>query len=93
MSNTDELIKIEISEFIKQKQYFFPLPTGKITEEHWNWCNLVYGLITRIERYWNIEDFYNQFKSTIYSLADKTGDRMLMHRLNILFDENRKNRY
>lgn len=80
----------EIREFIltalEKNSFFFPSPSGKITEELWYWCHFIKSLIQEIRERWNLEDVYEKFKTHNYNLASVQEDKMLKHRLNVLFN-------
>ncbi|MFE4243739.1 P-loop NTPase fold protein [Peribacillus butanolivorans] len=81
----DKPIRGSLLKFIKDNQFFFPLPSGSITEEHWNWCRLINLLIREIEQHWEIENYYDDFKAYFYSSEIIKKDKMLHHRLKQLF--------
>jgi len=89
---TDEIHSIETKEnratilnSIEENSFYFPIPSGKITESQWNWCHLIVKLIANINQYWEIENYYDDFISTIYELDITKKDKMLQHRLKHLF--------
>ncbi|RWQ72540.1 P-loop NTPase fold protein [Bacillus cereus] len=87
-SNQDESIKDHLVKYIRDQQYFFPIPSGEINEEQWNWCILVKNLIRDIEDTWKVEGYYDEFKTYCDNLEVTKQDRMLQHRLKILFKHN-----
>lgn len=87
---TDSRIRESTLNTIKDNDFFFPLPSGKITEEHWNWCSLVKLLVKEIEQYWNLNGLYEEFKNHNYDRQSSQKDKMLKHRLNVLFDRTDK---
>ncbi|WP_336882282.1 P-loop NTPase fold protein [Priestia koreensis] len=70
---------------LDENQYFFPIPSGRITEDLWYWCHQVNILIRDIEHRWEIENFYSDFKDKINALA-VDEDKLLKHRLKTLFE-------
>ncbi|MBU8915648.1 KAP family NTPase [Bacillus sp. FJAT-29953] len=89
ISIKDKPIRDSIQKSLSDHQYFFPIPSGSIKEEQWNWCHLINTLIVEIARQWDMESFYNDFKGYIYNLEITKNDKMLQHRLKSLFGEER----
>ncbi|MGJ3194724.1 P-loop NTPase fold protein [Peribacillus frigoritolerans] len=85
ISTTDDQIRDSLIKSLKDNQFFFPIPSGKISAEHWDWCHLITKLIAHINRYWENENYYDDFTSHIYSLEIVKEDKLLQHRLKILF--------
>ncbi|MGE7606986.1 hypothetical protein ACQKML_10270 [Peribacillus frigoritolerans] len=85
ISTTDDQIRDSLIKSLKDNQFFFPIPSGKISTEHWDWCHLIIRLIEHINRYWENENYYDDFTSHIYSLEIVKEDKLLQHRLKILF--------
>lgn len=84
---TEMIIRKNIIERIKECEFLFPIPSGRITEEQWYWCTLTNKIIKDIERHWGIENFYDDFKSYIYSFEITKNEKILQHRLNQLFED------
>ncbi len=80
-----EPIKESLVKSLVDHNYFFPIPSGKITEEQWNWCNQIHKLIVEIARYWEMEDFYKDFQGYIYNQEITKKDKLLQHRLKQFF--------
>jgi hypothetical protein len=85
ISISDTPIRERILKSISDNKFFFPIPSGKITEDHWNWCHLIIKLIATINQNWAIENYYDDFKANIYSLEISKEDKLLQHRLKQLF--------
>ncbi|QOK25898.1 hypothetical protein IIE26_19780 [Cytobacillus oceanisediminis] len=74
---------------IKENEYFFPIPAGRITEAQWHWCHQIVSLIANIGKHWNLTGYFNGFSTYIYSLEITKKDQILQHRLNQLFGKKR----
>ncbi|HDX9591010.1 TPA: hypothetical protein ROX98_004081 [Bacillus pseudomycoides] len=85
---TDKTIRDSILKCISDNQFFFPIPSGKITEEQWYWCHRIKELIRNIEQHWEIEGYYDDFTTYFNSLEIMKIDKMLQHRLKGLFGNN-----
>ncbi|ANT56226.1 P-loop NTPase fold protein [Bacillus altitudinis] len=72
---------------IKYNNYFFPISTGEISEEEWNWCLLNNVLIRNIEKFWKKEGFYDEYGKYISKKANEHSNFMLQHRVKILKQE------
>ncbi|NRG35062.1 P-loop NTPase fold protein [Niallia circulans] len=88
ISTGDTLIRDIVVKSISDNQFFFPIPSGRITEEHWYWCRIIKVIIRDIEKYWGIENYFDDFKSYIYELEITKQDKILKHRLKQLFENN-----
>ncbi|MEC1057824.1 hypothetical protein, partial [Bacillus subtilis] len=66
----------------------FPLPKGQITQEHWDWCILCKLLMFNIYKHWGIEGYFDNFVQYVKNEADNYQDRMLDHRIKLLFESN-----
>ncbi|MBS4214941.1 P-loop NTPase fold protein [Neobacillus rhizophilus] len=88
ISIKDNSIRDIVVKSIRDNQFFFPIPSGRITEEHWYWCRRINVLIKDIEKHWGIENYYDDFKSYIYGLEITKQDKILQHRLRHLFENN-----
>jgi hypothetical protein len=85
ISISDNQIKERMLTGISDNNFFFPIPSGNITEDQWNWCQLVIRLVATINKYWEVENYYQDFKANIYSLEISKEDKLLQHRLKQLF--------
>lgn len=85
ISRVDKSIRDNILTSISDNGFLFPVPSGKITEEQWQWCHLIVNLIANIERHWDIAGYYGGFSAYICSLEITQKDKMLQHRLKQLF--------
>lgn len=88
ISTTDTPIRDTVIKSMSDNQFLFPIPSGRITEVHWHWCRIINILIKDIERHWEIENYYDDFKSYINGLEITKQDKILQHRLRHLFEEN-----
>ncbi|PEE69258.1 P-loop NTPase fold protein [Bacillus thuringiensis] len=77
----DQKIRDYIVEYMKNKKFLFPIPTGKITLEQWYWCLSIQELISKIKKLWEVEDFGSEFKIYCANLEIEKQDKMLQHRL------------
>ncbi|MFJ7681136.1 hypothetical protein [Peribacillus butanolivorans] len=89
ISTKDKAIIDNVIKSISDNKFFFPIPSGKITEDHWNWCHQIINLIANINQHWAIENYYDDFKDYIYSLEITKENKMLQHRLKKLFGNNK----
>lgn len=80
-------IRSDILSKINDNGFFFPIPSGQISEQQWRWCHQINKLINEIERYWQITNYYNEFKAYFYNVEITKKDRMLQHRLKLLFEK------
>ncbi|MBM7096435.1 hypothetical protein JSY36_11830 [Bacillus sp. H-16] len=71
---------------LKEHQYFFPMPSGKITESQWYWCRMINKLIKEIEVHWDMENYHCKFEEYIMGKA-VSNDKMLKNRLSYLFEK------
>lgn len=85
ISLKDKRIRENILKFLSENQYFFPIPSGQITEELWNWCHRINRLIKNIDQDWGQERYYSTFMAFFIDLEEAKNDKMLQHRLNHLF--------
>ncbi|MCY9257378.1 KAP family NTPase [Bacillus spizizenii] len=83
-----EEIRKNLKKKIEDNHFFFPLPTGQITSEHWDWCILCKILIFNMNKHWGIEGYFDNFVRFVKNEADNFKDRMLQHRIKILFEGN-----
>lgn len=83
----DTPIRDIIVKSMSDNQFFFPIPSGSITEEQWYWCRRIKVLIIDIEEHWEIENYYEDFTSYIYGLEITKQDKILQHRLRHLFEK------
>ncbi|MBK5458921.1 gas vesicle protein GvpD [Peribacillus sp. TH27] len=88
ISTADIPIRDIVVKSISDNQFFFPIPSGRITEEHWYWCRIINRLIKDIEEHWGIENYHEDLKSYIYGLEITKQDKILQHRLRHLFEKN-----
>lgn len=65
---------------IKENEFFFPLPKGKISQNHWDWCLINNQLIKRIDENYK-EGFYEEYKKNIIKRASEYQDLVLQHRI------------
>jgi hypothetical protein len=85
---SDKTLRECIIKNLKENNFFFPLPSGEITDELWNWCHFINLIIKEIEDHWNLNGLYEEFKTYNYDLESSLQDKMLKHRLNVLFRNN-----
>lgn len=81
VSTMDLPIKNCLSKSISDNQYFFPVPNGKITEDHWNWCHQIIKFVATINKYWEIKNYYDDFTAYLNSLEITQQDKLLQYRL------------
>ncbi|MEK5142572.1 P-loop NTPase fold protein [Paenibacillus sp. FSL M7-0134] len=84
-SVSEESIRKNILRDLNDNYYYFPIPTGQITEQQWTWCRNIKNLIREIEMHWGVENYFNDFKSYVGSCEMTETDKMLQHRLKLLF--------
>ncbi|MGX6444256.1 hypothetical protein ACWM35_13700 [Neobacillus sp. K501] len=84
-STTSKLIIDRVLTSLDDNEYFFPIPSGKISDEQWQWCHLIINLIASIEGHGVIAGYYGVFSAYIFSLEITKKDKMLQHRLKQLF--------
>ncbi|MGF1433283.1 P-loop NTPase fold protein [Bacillus thuringiensis] len=77
----DDSIRNSLVKDIKNQQFFFPIPSGKISKEQWYWCVLIEELIRNIEEVWGVEGYCNDFKTYCDNLECTKQDKMLQIRL------------
>ncbi|TWL55419.1 hypothetical protein CHCC15325_3087 [Bacillus licheniformis] len=82
----DKSIQDIIKTILEDTNFFFSIPSGEITQDHWNWCHIINKLIINIEKHWGIEGYYEKFKEYVKKELNNEKDRILQHRLKILFD-------
>lgn len=87
-NNLLDFIKEDLLENLNTNEYFLPIPAGRINEDQWRWCQQVKKLIITIEKCWNLENYFKNFKEYFYNLEISNNDKMLQHRLNQLFERN-----
>ncbi|MEM5017890.1 hypothetical protein WKH31_16470 [Metabacillus indicus] len=84
-TTTSQQDRNSLLKILHENQYFFPIPSGKITEDLWYWCHQINILIKDIEQLWEMENFYNDFKDKINAeVVDE--NKILKHRLKTLFE-------
>lgn len=81
VSTMDLPIKYSLSKSISDNQYFFPIPGGKISEDHWNWCHQIIKFVATINKYWDIKNYYDDFTAYLNSLEITQQDKLLQYRL------------
>ncbi|MGM0921103.1 MAG: P-loop NTPase fold protein [Bacillota bacterium] len=84
-SASSQSIRETLIKSLDENQFFFPIPSGRITEDLWFWCHQVKLLIKEIDQHWEIENYYQDFKDFINSLEVVNEDKLLQHRLKTLF--------
>ncbi|WP_216827861.1 KAP family NTPase [Alkalihalobacterium elongatum] len=85
ISLKEKTIRDKILKSLSENRYFFPIPSGQITEELWNWCHRINRLIKNINQDWEQEGYYGTFLAFFIDLEETKNDKMLQHRLNHLF--------
>ncbi|WP_059043982.1 P-loop NTPase fold protein [Paenibacillus rubinfantis] len=83
---TDETLRTLILERISGSNFFFPIPSKKISESQWNWCHLINNLIKEIAQQWNVPYYYEEFKSFVCDQQISKTDKLLQHRLKFIFE-------
>lgn len=83
----DKEIREEILNDIRSHNFYFPIPSGKITKEQWYWCHQINTIIKDIDRHWNEQGFYDEFMSYANNSAIENLDKMLQIRLKNLFKD------
>ncbi|MDM5298115.1 hypothetical protein QUF51_08080 [Bacillus pumilus] len=86
-------IMVNIINKIKDNFYLFPISTGEINEEEWNWCLLNNVLIKNIENHWKKSGFYDEYGNYISKKANENNDFMLEQRVKMLKQEIRREFY
>ncbi|QQZ58944.1 hypothetical protein JI735_19645 [Paenibacillus sonchi] len=83
------IIKEDLLTVLSTYKYLFPFPSGKITEKQWGWCHRIKKLVITIQRSWQIENYYVDFKNYVNDTAvhQSIEDKMLQHRLKELFKQ------
>ncbi|WP_416042484.1 P-loop NTPase fold protein [Bacillus subtilis] len=79
ISDMDESILQRVFQTFRENEFFFSIPKGRITEDHWNWCILIKYVMKDIGKYWNA-GFYEEFAAYIESI-DCSNDKMLQYRI------------
>ena len=85
LTNPETEMQNDLFETLERNQFFFPLPLEKITEKQWYWCHQINKIIKDIERVWNKENYYQEFKDNITVLSEEKDSKLLKHRLSTLF--------
>lgn len=85
ISTSDKSIRDTVLTSLDENEFFFPVPSGNITEEHWAWCQSIINLIANIEQHYGIAGYYGAFLANICSLEITQKDKMLQYRLKQLF--------
>ncbi|MEH7194879.1 hypothetical protein [Bacillus safensis] len=67
---------------IEENDYFFPLPMGKVTQDHWDWCLICNELIKRIDENFK-KGFYEDYQRNVKNRSNEYQDLMLQHRINL----------
>ncbi|CDQ41741.1 P-loop NTPase fold protein [Virgibacillus salexigens] len=75
-----------ILDSLRRNNFFFPVPSKRINENLWYWCRLIKFIVLEIEKHWDLEDYYKDFISIVYSMQNVEEDKMLKHRLKLLFE-------
>ncbi|WP_173915974.1 P-loop NTPase fold protein [Halobacillus sp. Marseille-Q1614] len=78
-------IQNNVLKSLDDNDFFFPVPSGKITDEQWQWCHLIVSLIATIQQNWGQAGYFGVFSAYISSLEITQKDKMLQHRLKQLF--------
>ncbi|MFS0882900.1 P-loop NTPase fold protein, partial [Metabacillus niabensis] len=86
-TSTENIIKDKVIRYLNDNNYFFPLPSENITNEQWNWCHRINELIQKIERHWNIENYYLKFTSYLLNLEITENDKMRECNINCVSKE------
>ncbi|WBL50340.1 KAP family NTPase [Bacillus altitudinis] len=84
----DERVRSNLKIKLEQNNFFFPMPKGKITIRHWDWCSEVFVLIQNIGYYWGIDHYFEDFKTVLMNDANKIQDQMLHYRIKELTNGN-----
>lgn len=79
ISDIDETIAQRVLQKLRENEFFFPIPEGSITEDHWDWCLLLKHVMRDIGKHWNA-DFYEEFADYIEKI-DCSNDKMLHYRI------------
>jgi hypothetical protein len=85
ISTSDKSIRDNVLTSIDDNEFYFPVPSEKITDDQWQWCHLIVNLIANIEQHWGQAGYYGVFLAYICSLEITQKDKMLQHRLKQLF--------
>ncbi|MCY7679885.1 KAP family NTPase [Bacillus pumilus] len=67
---------------IEDNDYFFPLPMGKVSQDHWDWCLINNELIKRIDENFKT-DFFKEYQKNVKNRVSEFQDLMLQHRINL----------
>jgi len=71
-----------VLESLDDNDFFFPVPSGKITDQQWQWCHFIVNLIAVINKQkWIQEDYFDKFSAYIFNLEITQKDKMLKHRI------------
>ncbi|MEX3911157.1 hypothetical protein AB4672_05060 [Bacillus paralicheniformis] len=87
VSINEQCIKDCLKQKLEDNEFFFPIPSGQITQSHWDWCLLIKNLILRIEKEWSIKEFYEIFQQHVEKCLNDESDRILQHRLKSMFGD------
>ncbi|GGH17210.1 P-loop NTPase fold protein [Paenibacillus segetis] len=85
----DKSLRTLLLKRISASDFFFPIPSNKISDSQWDWCHLINNLLKEIEHQWNLSNYYEEFKSYVYDLPIYKSDKLLQHRLKYLFETDR----
>ncbi len=83
---TETKIRNFILDKLKDNDYFFPIPSDKITGDQWYWCREINELVEKIESHWEINDYHYNFVTHIVNSSNLEKDKMLKYRLSDLFN-------
>ncbi|VTR22846.1 Uncharacterised protein [Actinobacillus pleuropneumoniae] len=89
ITDEDKSLRALIIDRICDSDFFFPIPSNKISESKWSWCHSINDLMINIERQWKVPNLHEKFKLYVYSLTISKTDKMLQHRLRHLFETDR----
>ncbi|WP_350299504.1 P-loop NTPase fold protein [Peribacillus frigoritolerans] len=85
-SIVDEKFRDSFIKNLSDNQFFFPIPSGRISEDLWTWCHQINKLIKDFDRRWELKNYYDDFKNYINGLDVVQDDKLLQHRLKTLFN-------
>lgn len=72
----------QIIKKMENNEYFFPLPMGKVSQDHWDWCLINNELIKRIDENFK-KDFFKEYQKNVKNRVSEFQDLMLQHRINL----------
>lgn len=85
LSIKKDKIRNKIIAGLRNNCFFFPIPSGSISEAQWKWCHLIKELLEIIEQTWNV-NLLKELKSYVYHSEIFENDKMLQKRVKDLFD-------